>query len=71
MMDFAYPKTRGERPADFARRLQYGAALVRLAAEDPSVHKIFAEVNNLIRPQTALREPALAAWVTEIMMASA
>jgi hypothetical protein len=30
--DFVYPQTRGERPADFEKRLQYGAALARLAA---------------------------------------
>ena len=71
MMDFVYPKTRGDRPADFMSRIQYGAALLRLAAEDPEVHKTFAEVNSLIRPQSALREPRLAARVREIMMASA
>ena len=38
--DFIYPQTRGERPADFEGRIQYGIALMRLAAEDPSVHKL-------------------------------
>jgi 2-polyprenyl-6-methoxyphenol hydroxylase-like FAD-dependent oxidoreductase len=65
--DFAYPKTRGDRLPDFHKRLQYGAALTRLAAKDPSVHRIVAEVTNLIRPQSALREPQLESRVTELM----
>jgi 2-polyprenyl-6-methoxyphenol hydroxylase-like FAD-dependent oxidoreductase len=58
--DFAYPETRGERPPDLARRLEYGAALFRLAAEDAEVHRIVAEVTHLLRPHSALREPSLA-----------
>jgi hypothetical protein len=65
--DFAYPETRGERPADLASRLEYGAALMRLAAEDAEVHKIVAEVTNLLRPHSALREPALASRVKALM----
>jgi hypothetical protein len=38
--DFVYPKTRGDRPPDFEKSLKYGAALIRLAADDPSVHLI-------------------------------
>ena len=68
--DFAYPKTRGEHPTDLQKRLQYGAALIRLAAEDASVHKIVAEVNNLIRPQSALRAPQIANRVAEMMQAT-
>jgi hypothetical protein len=33
--DFVFPKTRGCRPPDLQERLRYGAALTRLAAEDP------------------------------------
>jgi len=69
--DFVYPKTRGDRPPDLQQRLQYGMALVRLAAEDPSVHKTLTEVNHLLRPQSALRESALADRVKALMMASA
>jgi 2-polyprenyl-6-methoxyphenol hydroxylase-like FAD-dependent oxidoreductase len=68
--DFVYPKTRGDRPQDLHKRLQYGGALTRLAAEDDSVHKIVAEVTHLIRPQSALSEPQLAARVTDLMQAS-
>jgi 2-polyprenyl-6-methoxyphenol hydroxylase-like FAD-dependent oxidoreductase len=69
--DFVYPKTRGDRPPDFQKRLQYGIALTRLAAEDASVHKTVVEVNHLLRPQSALRDPVLADRVKAVMMASA
>lgn len=65
--DFVYPATRGVRPADLAQRLQYGVALTRLAADDPEVHRLTAEVSQLLRPQAALREPALAARVKSLM----
>jgi hypothetical protein len=68
--DFAYPKTRGDHPPDLQKRLQYGAALIRLAAEDASVHRIVVEVNNLIRPQSALRVAQIADRVTEKMQAT-
>jgi hypothetical protein len=71
LMDFAYPKTRGDRPLDFQQRLQYGAALTRLAAEDAAVHKIVAEVNSLLRPRSVLRDPVLADRVKAVMIASA
>ena len=65
--DFVYPATRGVRPADLAQRLQYGVALTRLAAQDPEVHRLTAEVSQLLKPQAALREPALAARVMSLM----
>jgi 2-polyprenyl-6-methoxyphenol hydroxylase-like FAD-dependent oxidoreductase len=65
--DFVYPQTRGARPPDFEKRLQYGAALTRLAAEDPEAHRILIEVRHLIRPQSALREPELARRVAALM----
>ena len=65
--DFVHPKTRGVRPADFERRLQYGAALTRLCAEDPQAHRIVIEVRHLMRPQSALRAPDLARRVAALM----
>ncbi|WP_063800330.1 FAD-dependent oxidoreductase [Bradyrhizobium lablabi] len=65
--DFVYPATRGVRPADFAQRLQYGIALTKLAADDPEVHRLTVEVSQLLKPQAALREPALAARVMALM----
>jgi 2-polyprenyl-6-methoxyphenol hydroxylase-like FAD-dependent oxidoreductase len=65
--DFVYPATRGVRPADLAQRLQYGMALTRLAAADPEVHRLTVEVSQLLKPQAALREPALVARVMSLM----
>jgi 2-polyprenyl-6-methoxyphenol hydroxylase-like FAD-dependent oxidoreductase len=65
--DFVYPATRGVRPADIAQRLQYGVALTKLAAQDPEVHRLTAEVSQLLKPQAALRDPALAARVMSLM----
>jgi 2-polyprenyl-6-methoxyphenol hydroxylase-like FAD-dependent oxidoreductase len=57
MGDFVYPETRGERPLDLARRLQYARALMRLAAEDPEIDRITSEVRALLKPFSALNEP--------------
>jgi len=65
--DFVHPQTRGVRPPDFEKRLQYGAALTRLCAEDPEAHRIVIEVRHLMRPQSALREPGLARRVAALM----
>jgi 2-polyprenyl-6-methoxyphenol hydroxylase-like FAD-dependent oxidoreductase len=63
MMDFAFPDTRGQRPADFETTLRFGIALTRLAAEDPAVHKLTAEVQNLLKPRSVYRDPKLVARV--------
>ena len=57
--DLVYPSTTGDRPSDFVQTLQFGAALTRLAAREPDVHKVTAEVANLLRPRSAYREPEL------------
>jgi 2-polyprenyl-6-methoxyphenol hydroxylase-like FAD-dependent oxidoreductase len=67
MLDFAFPDTRGPRPADFETTLKFGSALLRLAAEDPVVHKLTMEVQNLLSPRSAYREPALLQRVLAIM----
>ena len=54
-----FPDTRGKRPADFETTLKFGAALIRLAAEDPAVHKLTAEVQNLLKPRSVYLDPAL------------
>ncbi|MGZ5874956.1 MAG: FAD-dependent oxidoreductase [Bradyrhizobium sp.] len=59
ILDFAFPDTRGQRPADFETTLKFGIALTRLAAEDPAVHKLTAEVQNLLKPRSVYRDPAL------------
>jgi 2-polyprenyl-6-methoxyphenol hydroxylase-like FAD-dependent oxidoreductase len=67
-MDFINPNTRGQRPADFEARLRFGTALTRLAAEDPAVDKLTAEVQNLLKPRSVYRDdPALMKRVLAIM----
>jgi 2-polyprenyl-6-methoxyphenol hydroxylase-like FAD-dependent oxidoreductase len=59
MLDFAFPETRGQRPADFEMTLKFGIALTRLAAEDPAVHKLTLEVQHLLKPRSVYRDPDL------------
>jgi len=58
-MDFVYPQTMGTRPPDFARTLQFGAGLFKLAARDADVHKLIAEVGGLVRSRSVYLDPAL------------
>ena len=59
ILDFVFPDTRGQRPADIETTLRFGIALTRLAAEDPAVHKLTAEVQNLLKPRSVYRDPRL------------
>ena len=70
MNDLAYPQTRGERPPDFATRMQYARALMRLAAEDAETDRLVFEVRSLLKPHSALREPELASRVMSMMAAA-
>jgi 2-polyprenyl-6-methoxyphenol hydroxylase-like FAD-dependent oxidoreductase len=58
-LDFAFPETRGQRPADFEMTLKFGGALTRLAAEDPAVHNLTIQVQNLLKPRSVYRDPDL------------
>jgi hypothetical protein len=66
-LDFVFPETRGQRPADFENTLRFGAALTKLAAEDADVHNLTAEVQNLLRPRSAYSDPALVQRVVAMM----
>jgi 2-polyprenyl-6-methoxyphenol hydroxylase-like FAD-dependent oxidoreductase len=68
MSDLAYPQTRGDRPADLAQRMQFQARLQRLMIEDPTVQKVVTEVNHLIRPRSALRDPELVERVRAVTL---
>jgi len=57
--DLAHPKTVGQRPEDLQQSLDFTEGLFRLAAEDGAVHKLIFEVLNLLKPQSALRDPDL------------
>jgi 2-polyprenyl-6-methoxyphenol hydroxylase-like FAD-dependent oxidoreductase len=69
-LDFVFPDTRGQRPADFETSLRFGIALTRLAAEDPAVHKLTAEVQNLLKPRSVYGDPALVQRVLAVMAAA-
>ncbi|MBV8191073.1 MAG: hypothetical protein JO339_27790 [Alphaproteobacteria bacterium] len=57
--DFVHPATRGQRPADFDARVKFSAALMKLAAEDPDVHRLNAEVQHLLKPRSVYQDPVL------------
>jgi 2-polyprenyl-6-methoxyphenol hydroxylase-like FAD-dependent oxidoreductase len=65
--DFIHPQTRGERPADFEQSLMLGLAMTKLAARDPAVHKLTAEVGSLLKPRTVYFDPELRARVMAVM----
>jgi len=58
-LDFVFPDTRGQRPADFETTLKFGIALTRLAAEDPAIHRLTLEVQHLLKPRSVYRDPTL------------
>lgn len=68
--DFAFSKTKGQRPPDLDRILKFRRAFARLAAADPAVHQQMLEVQHLIKPRSILRDPALVERV-QAMMAEA
>ena len=67
--DFIFPDTTGQRPADLEQILKFGAALTRLASREADVHKIMADVSNLLKPRSVYREPELASRVMAEMQA--
>lgn len=70
-LDLAFPATSGARPENFGDTLKYGAGVTRLAARDPEVHRIMVEVQQLLRPSSALREPGLVERVKGVMAEAA
>lgn len=61
--DFLFPATVGQRPADLQRNLKFAAALTRLAARKPDVHKLMIEVQNLVKPRSVYRRPMFMARI--------
>lgn len=54
--DFVYPQTRGVRSPDVEERMRINRNLLRLAYDDPEMHRLWAEVTNLIKPASCLQE---------------
>ena len=65
--DFIDPRTEGQRPSDLQDMLKFSAALLKLAAGDPVVHKLLIEVQNLLKPRSAYRDPELVRRVKAVM----
>ena len=65
--DFIYSETRGERPADFEQQLKVGMAMGKLAARDPAVHKLIAEVAHLLKPRSIYQDPEIQQRLQEVM----
>ena len=63
--DFIYPETTGVRPDDLEQRLNFLAGLGRVAVRDASIYQLLLEVRNLLKPLTALNDPAIVAAVEE------
>jgi hypothetical protein len=45
--------------------------MLKVAAEDPAVHKVLLEVQNLVRPPSALQVPEIAGRVKAAMATAA
>jgi 2-polyprenyl-6-methoxyphenol hydroxylase-like FAD-dependent oxidoreductase len=71
MPDFLDPRTEGARPPDLANTLRFSAAMFKLAVEDAAIHKIVTDVQHLLKPASALREPTLVERVKSEMAARA
>jgi 2-polyprenyl-6-methoxyphenol hydroxylase-like FAD-dependent oxidoreductase len=57
--DLAMPETRGERPPGLQEALRFRGGLLRLAARDAEVHRLYQSVQYLVVPRSALRDPEL------------
>jgi 2-polyprenyl-6-methoxyphenol hydroxylase-like FAD-dependent oxidoreductase len=68
--DFIDPRTEGERPPDLENTLKFSAALLKLAAEDPAVHRLFLEVQSLLKLRSAYRDAKLMQRVKAAMAAA-
>jgi 2-polyprenyl-6-methoxyphenol hydroxylase-like FAD-dependent oxidoreductase len=65
--DFVYRQTTGERPRDLRERLLRTNAVLRLAVEDPEVHRLAARVTHLLDRPEVLRTHELNQRVRALM----
>jgi 2-polyprenyl-6-methoxyphenol hydroxylase-like FAD-dependent oxidoreductase len=57
--DFVYSHTRGERPVELTRALQFNRALTELAWQNEAVHRLVTEIGQLLKPWAALQDHVL------------
>ncbi len=69
--DFSDPRTEGQRPSDLEDTFKFFAALLKLAAQDAAVHKLFIEIQNLLKPRSAYCDPELVRRVKAVMAEAA
>ncbi|MDE2296889.1 MAG: hypothetical protein KGK18_01865, partial [Burkholderiales bacterium] len=69
--DYAYEHLINERPSEFSEKVNFQAALTRLAAEDPAVHRLMTEVAQLLKPSSVLRESPVAERLAQAMRVKA
>ena len=67
VMDLEYPRTEGERPANFDKIVQGTDAMRRAAALHPEVQLLRFEIGNLVKPDSAARSGPAARLVAREM----
>jgi 2-polyprenyl-6-methoxyphenol hydroxylase-like FAD-dependent oxidoreductase len=65
--DLIYPETTGTRPESFERSMQFAAGLMRLAVQDPEIHKLMTEVQQLLKPPSVYNDPELHRRIAQVM----
>jgi 2-polyprenyl-6-methoxyphenol hydroxylase-like FAD-dependent oxidoreductase len=65
--DLIYPETTGTRPETFERAMKFAAGLLRLAVQEPEIHKLMTEVQQLLKPPSVYNDPELHRRIAEVM----
>ena len=65
--DLIYPETTGTRPETFERSMKFAAGLLRLAVQDPEIHKLMTEVQQLLKPPSVYNDPELHRRIAQVM----
>jgi len=65
--DLIYPETTGARPEAFEQSMKFAAGLLRLAAQDPEIHKLMTEVQQLLKPPSVYNDPELRRRIAQVM----
>jgi 2-polyprenyl-6-methoxyphenol hydroxylase-like FAD-dependent oxidoreductase len=65
--DLIYPETTGTRPETFERSMKFAAGLLRLAVQDPGIHKLVTEVQQLLQPPSVYNDPDLHRRIAQVM----